>query len=171
MIIVCPYVDLHPQTDERRSRLPDDFDVRFTRIDRKDPKAYERILRWYWEAGSSFCVVEQDVVPPSSFEEVLLGDCCDYGCFPYAWLTDVGPALGCTWFRTPFLERYPEVMGLVAAENVSWRQLDVVLMRHVLARDRGEQPHVHLPPADHLNPDKQLLPAASPEPLLSVPHW
>ena len=143
----------------------------FWEIDPDDPFQYGRILADYWQQGESFAVVEPDIVIREDVAEAIMSCKCDYGCFPYAWRTDVGPALGCTWFRAPFLARYPDAMKKVQAQNVTWRQLDVVLMRHVLAREYGEQPHVHLPAVEHLNPDKQLLPDASREPMLYVPHW
>lgn len=138
-------------------------------IDPEAPKAYERIIREYWEAGEDFAVVEPDIVIREDVAEAFQLCPCKYGCFPYNWVTDVGPALGCTWFRSELLHQYPDAMAKVSSKNISWKQLDVVLMRHVLAREYGEQPHVHLPAVQHLN--KPLLPEANPEPLLSVPHW
>ena len=47
------------------------------------------------------------------------------------------------------------------ATGVGWQQLDVVIMRHLLARKYGEQPTVLLPPVEHLNEKKRLLPDAA----------
>jgi hypothetical protein len=140
-------------------------------LDAKDQFAYGQIIQGYWERGETFMVVEPDIVIRKDVVDAFLHCECEYGCFPYPWLTDVGPALGCTWFRSSFLKKYPEAMREVNETRVMWNQIDVVLMRHVLARKHGEQPHVHLPPVEHLNPDKQLMAEASDIPLMSVPHW
>lgn len=140
-------------------------------INPENPQHYGQILARYWEAGEDFAVVEPDIVIRPDVVDAFLNCECIYGCFPYAWLTDVGPALGCTWFRSPLLHEYPRLMREVAKTGVGWRQLDVVLMRHQLARKHLEQPHVHLPAVEHLNPRKQLLDEASRAPLMTVPHW
>lgn len=136
-----------------------------------DPLAYGQIIAELWAAGESFAVVEPDVLVRDDVIDGFLNCPEPYCAWPYAWLTDVGPALGCTRFRAEFLARYPDAMKEVLSTNVSWRQLDVVLMRHVLVREYGEQPHVHLPPVVHLNEAKALLPEANPEPLMSLPAW
>jgi hypothetical protein len=140
-------------------------------IEKANEFAYGEILAGHWRMGEDMFIVEPDIVIRPDVVEAAILCGCEYGCFPYPWLTDIGPALGCTWFKSSFIRRYPEAMDEVLAEGVSWRQLDVVLMRHRLARDRGEQPHVHLPPVVHLNERKQLLPEASRTPLMEVPHW
>lgn len=148
---------------------PNQVDLRF--IDPTDLFAYGRILKEQWEAKEDFAVVEPDIVIRKDVANAFL-NCPELYCvFPYAWLTDIGPALGCTRFRKEFLEKYPDAMKETLAQNVTWTQLDVVLMRHVLARKHGQQPHVHLPEVEHLNPKKQLLPDANKKPMLHVPHW
>lgn len=136
-----------------------------------DSTGYQRILTDYWEAQEDFCVIEPDIVINQNVSNALLTCDCGYGCFPYAWTTNIGPALGCTWFRQTFLQAYPDAMKQTAARGVTWRQLDVILMRHVLAKTHGCQPHIHLPEVQHLNPNKQLLKEASREPLTYVPDW
>lgn len=145
--------------------------IHFRFIEKADQTGYLRILTEFWEQKQDFAVVEPDIVIRKDVAEAMLNCHCEYGCFPYAWTTNVGPALGCTWFRRSFLEKYPDAMREVQHKNVSWKQLDVVLMRHVLARKHGEQPHVHLPPVQHLNEAKALLPEADPHPMMEVPHW
>lgn len=136
-----------------------------------DFRAYGDALQGEWWRREGFAVVEPDIVIRPDVADAFI-DCPEpYCAFPYPWLTDVGPALGCTRFRREFLEAFPTAMDEVQAEGVSWQQVDVVLMRHVLARKYGQQPHVHLPAVEHLNPAKQLLPEASPVPLMQVPHW
>jgi hypothetical protein len=145
--------------------------LELTEISADDPFAYARVLAGYWQAGEDFMVVEPDIVVRPDIIQAFRTCPCLYGCFPYAWLTDVGPALGCTWFRAEFTAKYPNAMREVQAENVSWNQVDVVLMRHILARKHKEQPHVHLPAAKHLNPKKQLMEGRPAQPLMTVPLW
>jgi hypothetical protein len=123
-------------------------------INKGYPQHYGEILAHYWEKGEDFCVVEPDIVIREDVADALHGCSCTYGCFPYAWGTHIGPALGCTWFRSQFLAEHPNAMK--DSMHVGWRQLDVVLMRHVLARN-GIQPHIHNPQVEHLNPLKQAV--------------
>ncbi len=135
-----------------------------------DDFAYGQILKGHWNVGWDLCIVEPDIVVNP---DTITGfrDCPEpYCAAPYAWTTDVGPALGCTRFKQEFMAKYPNVMRDAVGTNVTWRQLDVVIMRHILARDLGAQPHIH-EVVTHLNPLKQLLPEASPVPLTTVPHW
>lgn len=141
--------------------------VDFVEIDPDDDHQYGRVLRSYWENGRGFMVVEPDIVIRE--DVVAAVPHCEYGAFPYAWRTNVGPALGCTWFHEEFLMSFPTAMREAVDTNVGWRQLDVVLMRHILARKYGQQPHVHLPAVEHLNEAKRLLPDADPTPLMRVP--
>jgi hypothetical protein len=137
-------------------------------VNPKDQFYYGRILSSYWAAARDFWVVEPDIVIRPDVIDTVRTCGCDYGCYPYPWLTHIGPALGCTWFRTPILHRQPDAMDYVTGSRVGWRQLDVILMRHALAR-RGEQPHIHHPSVEHLNPRKQLQADADPTPMSSVP--
>ena len=146
-----------------------ELDWRFWEIKEEDELAYGRIITEHWTAGEDFAVVEPDIVIRDDVADGFLSCSEPYCAWPYSWLTDVGPALGCTRFRGEFTRRYPDAMD--RAHGVSWRQLDVVLMRHVLVREHSEQPHVHLPPVEHLNEAKRLLPEASREPLMTLPDW
>ncbi len=144
-------------------------DVVMIRLNKDDPSHYSHWLADIWAQKQDFVLIEQDIVIRADVTESFLS-CPEPWClFPYAWLTEVGPALGCSRFRAEFLTQFPDAMRKVLQHNVSWRQMDVVLMRHVLAREYGQQPHVHLPPVEHLNPRKQLSPDADPTPKLTVP--
>lgn len=158
---------LRDETADALIRYAKNVELRL--IDPNVPTQYGKVIAEYWKKGESFLVVEPDIViNPLVF--IAINECdCEYGCFPYAWKTNVGPALGCTWFKDTFIAKYPN--AAFEASHVSWRQFDVVFMRHVLARKYGEQPHVHLPPVVHLNEEKQLLPDADPTPLMEVPLW
>lgn len=135
-----------------------------------DDTAYGREIAKLWGNGD-FAIVEPDIVIRKDVAEAFENCSCGYGAFPYPWTTNVGPALGCTWFRQSFMDKYPAAVEEAGPRSISWRQFDVVLMRHVLARKYGEQPHVHLPPVVHLNEEKQLLPDADPTPMMEVPLW
>jgi hypothetical protein len=151
--------------------LGQEVNLELTEISADDPHAYARVLANHWQTGETFMVVEPDIVVRHDVIEAFRTCGCPYGCYPYPWLTDVGPALGCTWFKAEFLAKYPAAMKGVQDSNVSWNQVDVVLMRHILARHYKEQPHVHLPAVQHLNPKKQLMEGRPTEPLTTVPEW
>lgn len=136
--------------------------------------AYLETLALLWADEEDFVIVEHDVVPDlTAFLE--LGVCTSpYCCFPYAWTTCVGPALGCTRFRRELLRTVPDAVEQAAripsayGRPGHWRQLDVHLMRNVLRDTHAWQPHVHLPPVEHLNEAQQLQPDASRVPVLEV---
>lgn len=140
-------------------------------IDPDDQYAYGKAIAKQWRLGESFMVVEPDNVIREDVMDAADNCGCEYGCFPYEWVTNIGPALGCTWFKDTFIAKYPAAVEMAGPRIVSWRQFDVMLMRRVLAAKYHEQPHVHLPPVEHLNEAKKLRPDADPTPLMEVPLW
>lgn len=148
--------------------------VEFHTIDAADVTGYCRLLQQVWADGETFAVVEHDVVPHASVYYDFVHCPAPYCAFPYAWKTQIGPALGCTRFRAELLERAPDAMDRVAAMPSNWgpaghwQQVDVFLMRRVLRDVYGEVPHVHLPEVQHLNPEKQLLPTAPRVPVIEL---
>lgn len=138
-------------------------------IAKGDDFAYGEALAEVWAQGKRFAVVEPDIVIRDDVADAFVN--CDHGycAFPYAWTTNVGPALGCTWFSEEFIAKFPNVMREAVDHNVSYRQFDAVFMRWVLARKYRQQPHVHLPPVEHLNARQALLPGFDPTPLMEVP--
>jgi hypothetical protein len=166
---VCPYTEdkLRLETAVALARHWRG-EVRFVKLDPQDVFAYPNLLADLWAQQEDFALIEHDIViTPQVYQEFR--DCPEpYCCFPYEWGTQIGPALGCTRFRTELVTRYPQAMAQVQAQRVGWRQTDVVLMRHVFARN-GVQPHVHLPPVEHLNERKRLSADASREPVIVVP--
>lgn len=169
MRLVCCYVEDQIK-DETVLAIEHHWgDADFHVLSTSDPNAYVKTIAEYWQAHVGIFIVEPDIViRPDVVEAVLYCD-CDYGCFPYEWLTNVGPALGCTWFRSAFMRKYPRLIEEVLHSRISWKQFDVFLMRHLLARKYKEQPHVHLPPVEHLNEHKHLLPSADATPMMEVP--
>lgn len=150
-------------------RRPNEF--HFHLLKKGDETAYPKLIAEYWSQKQDFAVIEPDIVIREDVA-VEFQTCPEiYCCYPYAWLTNVGPALGCTRFRKELLEEHPDIMSNVLRQGIGWRQTDVVLMRHELARARGIQPHVHLPQVEHLNERKRLLPEAPKEIMMEVPHW
>lgn len=182
--VVCCYV-LGQLRDETRDALHDCFEESiFTsgratllegEIPADDDKAYGRILAREWKAAyiayDSLAIVEPDIVIRSDVVDAFLDCECEYGGFPYSWGPEVGVALGCTRFSAAFIERYPKLMERAVASAVSWRQFDVVVQRHLLVREFGEQPHICGPTVEHLNPLKQLRPGADPTPIATLPAW
>lgn len=173
MLILCCYVSgrLEDRTLQALTRNFRSDELYFNTINPEDPFHYGRILDEFWRSGRDFAVVEPDIVIRVDVANAFRNCPGEYCCYPYAWKTDVGPALGCTRFRASLTSQYPNAVSDIIGQRIAWNQLDVVLMRHTLAREHGIQPHVHLPAVEHLNPEKQLLPEANPEPLMTVPHW
>ena len=140
----------------------------------EDDHEYGRTLELFWRSGEDVAVIEQDIVIGPHVVEGFHACESPYCAFPYAWSTCIGPALGCTRFRAAFARRYPDAMRDARAtpsawgEPGHWKQLDVFLMRRILRDRHGEQPHVHLPPVAHLNPDRQLRTDAPREPVTTV---
>lgn len=173
MRIVVPFTDLKAETRRALLAHADGHELDFVFVGESDT-AYCELLQAVWAEGKAFAIVEHDIViGPATIPGF---DSCPepYCAAPYAWTTQVGPALGCTRFRTELLDLVPDAMEQVAAMPSNWgaaghhRQLDVFLMRRVLRDRHGLQPHVHLPPVEHLNPKQALLPSASPEPRMEV---
>ena len=156
--IVCCYIDgmLRPETEDALVGQAGPM-VDLVRLS-DSPHSYGQTLAAYWRRGAEgeydLAIVEQDVVIRPDVIDAFLNCPCEYGAFPYSWGPEVGPALGCTRFRVPFMQRYPDAMRL-ANLRATWRQLDVVFQRHILVREHGEQPHICGPQVEHLNQAKQ----------------
>lgn len=163
MRLVVPYTDLRPETYRACRDWPD---VEFVDVS-GDDYAYGRLLQQLWADGRTFTVCEHDVVPSAGMLAELAMCRQPYCAFPVPLLTSVAPSLSLTRFAASLLERYPDVMDRVMRVPTNWggpghyRQLDVVLQRTVLLNRYGLQPHIHMPPATHLNEEKaRLLPGA-----------
>jgi hypothetical protein len=118
--------------------------------------AYAELIMHLWRTSpDGFTIVEQDVAFLPEALPTLIECERDYCCFPYVWSTQIGPALGMTSFKPGVLA---EIVGVPNLHGVHYRQVDIFLMRHILGRTHGRQPHIHLPPVKHLNPDQQLRP-------------
>ena len=140
-------------------------------IDPANDYEYGLVLRDYWDSATDdLFVIESDiVVNPDTIQSFI--DCPNWYCASsYAWLTNVGPALGCTRFRREFMQKYPDAMD-EAQKRCTWRQLDVTLQRAILVRIHGEQPCVDHGIVEHLGPKGTLLPDADPTPLRELPAW
>lgn len=152
--------------------------VEFHQLPADNPRAYGEHLAREWQASVrdavesiDLAIVEPDIVIDASVVGDFLGCPCNYGGRPYSWGPEVGIALGCTRFRASFISRYPDAMQRAVDTHVSFRQLDVVLQRHILVREHNEQPHLCGPTVVHLNPLKQLREDANPTPLATLPAW
>ena len=166
--VVCPHVGSpYPRTVEALDLCLQGFCseklcVEYVNVAGSDT-AYSELVCDLWRQGSGFILCEHDVVPPDGALERFV-ECPEPLCaHPYAWVTNVGPALGLNKFGADLLAAYPRAADEAASINGgfgpgSWRTFDYWLMRLVLEERYGVVPHLHLPPAEHLNPDKQLAP-------------
>ena len=152
MKVVCGWSQLEPATREALDNCG--HPVTYEYVGHSDTAYPEMIARLFSE-GNAFLNVEHDVVPDKACLRAMVRCHEPFCAAPYEWTTNVGPALGCTKFSGDFLADFPTA----AAEALggSFRQFDYVLMRTVLAGKYRQRPHVHLPPAEHLNPAQQLV--------------
>lgn len=166
---------LRPETVDALTHWAGDDEVRFQYVG-DSHLDYGMALLEAWEWDDDLAIVEPDIVIR---RDVAVGfhECQhDYCCYPYPILTDVMPALGCTRFRKRFRECWPTAM-VEALECPGgygpghFRSVDVALQRYVLARGHGVQPHVHVPPVEHLNESRALMEGADPTPRMEVPLW
>lgn len=150
-------------------------DIAYSPVKADDDTDYGRVLAAHWTQcvldGLALAIVEPDIVVRPDVIDAFLNCPCEYGGFPYSWGPEVGIALGCTRFRAEFIQRYPDLMARAVAKGVGWQQFDVVVQRHLLVREHGEQPHICGATVEHLNPLKQLRPDGNPTPLASLPAW
>lgn len=161
MRVICPYVELHPDTIAALTRYAK---PEYWWVGNSDT-AYASLLRQLWADGEAFAIIEQDVVPTGQTLREFAHCPEPYCASPYAWTTHLAPALGCTRFSSLLLRAYPDAMEIAAhlpsayGERGHYRQLDVHLMNTVLRDHYGLQPHCHAP-VEHRNPEKQLVAGA-----------
>jgi hypothetical protein len=153
--IVVPYTPgkLRPETVAALKG----FDVDYVGVGDRDDAYYE-LLRELWEAGKSFAIIEQDIVPRSWQLDELLG------CF-YPWCgayyeyegSGLTGGLGFTQFSSELLARLPGAMR-ASGEFVDrehprrhWCSVDDRLNQVLLAC--GLLTHVH-GVVRHLNPQR-----------------
>ena len=117
--------------------------------------AYAELIMELWTSSpKGFVVWEHDVVLTPEQLDSLVECERSYCAFPYPWTTNLAPALGATKFGSRLLMEIPTPK----LTGISHRQLDVALMRFILGRVHHQQPHVHLPPAEHMNERQALRP-------------
>ncbi len=151
MKIVCPHTGApHPETLLSLAATDYKIEHRYTAGD----TGYAELVMQLWRAGEGFTIIEQDVAFQSEQLQTMLECERDYCAGVYEWTTNIGPALGFTKFGDELLNEVP----VPTLNGVSFRQLDVILMRHILGRKYQRQPHLHLPPVKHCNPKQKLRP-------------
>ena len=153
MRVVCPYVG-----DGPHAQTCSDLEAAWRgNVEYRDVSAsataYGELIMELWRGKETFVVVEQDM----SFEAKQLWSLAacpsSYCAGVYEWSTNLGPALG-------FVKLGYELLKDVPAPNlarVAWNQVDIAVMRAHLGVQHRRQPHLHLPPVRHLNPDKSPL--------------
>ena len=146
--------------------------VEYRPVDPRDPTDYGKKIAAMWrecaESSDDLVLIEHDVeIGPTTLFDFRA--CSHLYCGnPFAWVTNVGVAMGCTRFRAEFIEEFAFAVDEALAIAPHFRQFDVIFQRRVLAKRYGAQPHVHAPVV-HLNEEKRLRPGASPVPLEGVP--
>ena len=161
MRIVCPHAGPpHPLTllslaawwdQDKHDANP----VEYVDTSGSDTAYAELIMRLWKTSPDGFTIIEHDVSFLPAQMDALLECERDYCAGVYPWSTNIGPALGFTSIKQGIIA---EAGGTPNLHGVSYRQLDVVLVRHILGRHFNRQPHLHLPPVQHNNPDQALRP-------------
>lgn len=140
MITLCCYSTLQPETEAALSYATHRVDTS------GDPCAYWRTLSSYWGMGQDIMLIEHDIVPPSDAVKQFR-NCPEPWCvFPYPVDADamLCHSLGCTRFRT-------QIQLPLPAGQFTWNEVDGAVREAVLGSGIAH-PHVHFPPARHLNP-------------------
>lgn len=121
--------------------------------------AYYELLSYLWRIGESFAIVEHDiVVNPGTLAS--FDDCGHEWCAAkYPYLRGTYWGLGCTRFRAPLLQRFPDLMDEVLAYEAPkhsqghWCTLDMAvtasLRGHGIAwphQEHGEVGHLSTQP-------------------------
>lgn len=154
MAVAVPYVAGMLRPDTFDAVAHGGHPATFYAFDRTDDGAYARLVERLWGRRETFVVVEQDVVPHAGAIAELV-QC------PAPWCShcydDPGyqrvPMLGLAKFAASLLAKTPEVATTVLRDGarhavpVHWRQLNEVLVAHLLAR--GVTWHRHLPDVEH----------------------
>lgn len=165
LLVVCPYVGApHPRTREalQSFSLQNPCTVEYVDVSRIDT-AYSELVCDLWRQGESFAIVEHDIVVRPDVLEAFVTDTAPFIAYPYAWTTNIGPALGCDRWSSDFLAAYPTAAE--EAANVQgaygrghWREFDYWLIRLILEERYGQVPKLGLPPVEHLNDEKRIAP-------------
>lgn len=180
MIWLCCYTTLRPETEKAlHEHVPPGDAVRLLGV-AHDETAYAHHLIESWDyakgSKSGLAIVEQDNILRADIAETFRVSPHGWVAYPYAWTTNVGPALGMTRFSGEFIARYPDAMREAASMSNAgyymvgskppennptgaghWKQVGYLLTDRVL-RDHGERPVVYLPRCEHLNEAQTLLP-------------
>jgi hypothetical protein len=129
---------------ETRAAVPE---AQFVNVG-NDPQAYWRLLKRLW-AGTSFMVIEHDIVPTQDQIDELW-DCPQEWCAaPYDMGEIETTALGFVRFGFPLLQRTADLVGGIIESHRSWNGLDSMIVAEL--HRRGASEHVHLPAVQHLH--------------------
>ena len=152
MRVVVPYVPgmIHDATIDAAGD-----EALLLAIDPGNDRTYAWVLIALWEAGRTFAIVEQDVVPPPGWAD-RFERCPNRWCIVPPDGLMGSDWLGCARFRAELLIAHPTLMRQAQADPsadgdapYTWRKVDIRLARYL--RQAGIGPCFHSPPAGHLH--------------------
>jgi hypothetical protein len=159
LLIICPYVRVHPQTKRALSK----FDVEY--ICTSDSEfAYWELLSECWDTDEDLVIVEQDIVVTPKVIPSFLA--CPRGWCTYAYFVQnhygqsrlrslSSDSLGCVKISAQFRRKLPQSF----VEKTSWTKLDIAVRNFLTFYGGGEgainisdigRPHCH-GTVQHLN--------------------
>ena len=147
--ILIPYTGDTPdelQINVLQSYGYTDTDIRLRNVKGQD-LAYSAAVKKCWTEGTTFIVLEHDIVPwPTAL--ALLAECPHSVCaYPYLMKNAYMAALGCTKFSSEVCQLDPWKF----IDLPPWWRLDGRLLTWL--RMHGHPLHIHFPPVTHLNFD------------------
>lgn len=119
--VVCPFVTggLNPGTAVALQMSG--VEVTWAKLPRSSPTAYGRLFRDLWEAGESFVICEQDVVPTAAQLSEIVGCGHEWCSFNYdSDLYPPGPSFGLCRFDASVMDRWPLAAAVATVRNDRW---------------------------------------------------
>lgn len=162
MNILCPFVDLYPETRECLDRDVGPV-VRYIPLRKEDPEHYFWILRQMWALQQTVIVIEQDISwEPGQLN--ALWNCGRPWCArEYEMTTRFMAGLGFTKFSGAMMARYPDLWDRISRIDDDgvpprhWVRNDTRMDRILHDDFNCDGPHIHQPPVRHLNPKQAIL--------------
>lgn len=121
---------------------------------------YAKLVRANWNQGADLIIVEHDITPHDGVADGFRQCPADWCVYPYALTTRYAGYLGCVRFRAGMMNALPDAADVAAQlrwhswQPGDWRSYADCLWQ--VLRAAGYEPHVHLPPVRHDNPNQQI---------------